>query len=149
MPESTFISFSGKPTTRTFADAVVLQKVEVIFMMMPNGDNKDDDTKLSLSVVRPDGVTVVATHPDIAPGKPMQASLNTEFGPYPLILSLPVDQTSYSECYASVEIRPNGNDRVIWNVIVRAFFSNNSIMTSQSGYIIQDQNVPTHNWPIA
>lgn len=143
-------SLSGVPTAVLAAadDDYTLKSAEITFETPDRGDNKDDDTAVSVEVVaiKGDDTTPIANKVDFA-GKNDEFKNNStrSFG---LDVQNRIKKGDMNRLSTTITIKPNGNDRWIFNYTLKLTFEqgNDTKVVSQkvSGVILdQDYNTRT------
>ncbi len=120
-----------------------LNKSAVTFVL-PQGDNKDFDTRVRIYVKKKDG-SIIAQNENVAPGQPFPDP--GTYGPYDLnIINANSTNVEFSDGKSELQIQPVGNDRWITNVKISMGWSDGLTAACESGNIIVDQDVNTARW---
>lgn len=112
-----------------------LQSATVRFELS-KGDNKNKDTHLALAITKE--ALAIARIDDFAGGQEFGDPGN--YGPFNLIVQPGITKEQYRGSTTRLTIEPSVKDRVIFNTIVDARFSDGEILTSQSGVRNVDQD---------
>jgi hypothetical protein len=112
-----------------------LQSATVRFEL-GRGDNKNKDTHLALAITKE--TLAIARIDDFAGDQEFGDPGN--YGPFHLIVQPGITKEQYRGSTTRLTIAPSGQDRVIFNTVIDARFSDGEILTSQSGVRTVDQD---------
>lgn len=118
------------------AEPGTLDRASVTFVM-PDGDDRDHDTRTSIQLKKQDG-TAMAGDGDVAPGQHLKDP--GTYGPYNLPVQTPVPITVYKGGFCEFSIQPVGHDKWITNVVIVSHFSDGTMVHSESGTVSLDQD---------
>ena len=125
----------GTESASVPAIAPTLQSATLRFVF-DKGDNKNKDTHLALDITKQS--LAIARNDDFAgdqefgdPGK---------YGPFDLLVQPGITKEQYQGSTTRLTIAPSGQDRVIFNTIIDARFTDGDVRTSESGIRTVDQD---------
>ena len=106
--------------------------VNVTFVL-PKCDDRDDDTKINMSVVN--GGTVIAQTDNMAPGQ--QFKDPGTYGPFPIALSTAITKSTYPSTTTKLHIEPHGHDTWCTRIDVDALFADNTHIKTGSCNVVK------------